>query len=95
MVSTGIKNLGIFLKDKRIAANFSQAEVAKKLGHKTPQFISNWERGLSYPPVKDIKTLAVYFKISPDELFEKILECRIAEVREEFKKELQNLKKKK
>lgn len=44
-------DLAIFLKAQRIGANMSQTELAKQLNC-TPQFISNWENGLSRPTPK-------------------------------------------
>lgn len=46
------------IKDLRIAAGLSQAEVADVLGYSTPQFISNWERGVSLPPYSSCKKLS-------------------------------------
>lgn len=85
--------LGVYLKNKRFNANLSQSEVAKRLGHKTPQFISNWERGLCHPPIKDIKTLAQLFQISAEDLFENILESYLDQIREECRREFFNSKK--
>ena len=42
---------------------------AMKLKYTTPQFISNWERGISHPPIKDIKTIAKVYKVDADYLF--------------------------
>lgn len=48
---------GDFLREKRMKAGLSQKEVALGLGYTTPQFISNWERGLSNPPISSIRKL--------------------------------------
>jgi len=50
--------VGVFLKDLRIRAGLSQLELSLKMGYSTPQFISNWERGVSEPPCKSIKKLS-------------------------------------
>lgn len=76
-----------YLKSLRVEARLSQAEVASMLGHKTPQFISNWERGVCLPPIKDLKTLAGLFSISPEDLFEYVLTVHIDNIRREFRKE--------
>ncbi|MEK2647425.1 helix-turn-helix domain-containing protein [Bdellovibrio sp. BCCA] len=55
--------IGEFLKQKRIAAGLSQADVAEKMGYSTPQFISNWERGVSHPPINALKKLAEIYTI--------------------------------
>jgi transcriptional regulator with XRE-family HTH domain len=62
--------LSAYLNRKRTQAGLTQSEVAATLGYSTPQFISNWERGVSSPPVETIKKLAKIYKSSPEELFE-------------------------
>lgn len=62
-----------FLKEKRESAGMSQGDVAKKLKYTSPQFISNWERGVSCPPIKVLRALAEMYKVSTDELFDLIL----------------------
>ena len=73
-----------FLKDKRIEAGLSQGAVAKKLGYTSPQFISNWERGLSRPPVETLRKVAQIYNISPNEMFDVILKTTIGEVTAEL-----------
>ena len=60
--------LNIYLKRARIKAGLSQGEVAKKLGYTSPQFISNWERGLSSPPMDTLGELVDIYKIPGKEL---------------------------
>ena len=57
------------LKDMREKSGLTQRDIAMKLKYTTPQFISNWERGLSRPPIKDIKTIAKAYKVDADYLF--------------------------
>lgn len=78
--------LAALLKQKRIAAGLSQGDVAMKMGYSTPQFISNWERGIACPPVRDLKKLADILKTSPEELFEVFLEGTISHVTHEMKR---------
>ncbi|WP_413942733.1 helix-turn-helix domain-containing protein [Bdellovibrio sp. HCB-162] len=73
--------LGEFLKAKRGQAGLAQADVAEHLGYSTPQFISNWERGVSMPPINTLKKLGQLYKISADELFEVTLKARVDEVK--------------
>ena len=40
------KEFGAYLKSKRTKAQLSQTEVSEALGYTSPQFISNFERGL-------------------------------------------------
>ena len=62
--------LAKFLKASRGNANLSQLEVADHLGYSTPQFISNWERGVSAPPIETIGALSRLYKVSDEELFD-------------------------
>ena len=57
------------LKDIREKSGLTQRDIAMKLKYTTPQSISNWERGLSHPPIKDIKTIAKAYKVDADYLF--------------------------
>ena len=68
------KNIGKYLKDKRVEANLTQYEVADKLGYSSPQFISNFERGLCSPPLKQLKKIIKLYSIRPCELIELIIE---------------------
>lgn len=62
--------LSDYLSKKRTQSGLTQSEVSQTLGYSTPQFISNWERGVSSPPVETIKKLAKMYNASADELFE-------------------------
>lgn len=78
--------LSDFLKRKRVSAGLSQRDVADKLGYETPQFISNWERGVSYPPVKELGKIAAMYKTSAQELFDLLLNNTIQEVTEDLRR---------
>ena len=80
------KLLANFLKTHRENSGLSQADVAQKLGYTTPQFVSNWERGISAPPFNALKKLAVLYKIDADELFNIMLENKIDEVTTDMKR---------
>lgn len=49
--------LGTFLAEARQAAGFTQREVAAKLQYSSAQFISNFERGISRPPLLKLRFL--------------------------------------
>lgn len=85
-MATKKNKLGKFLKEKRIRAGLSQRGVSKKLGYSTPQFISNWERGVSMPPIDVLKKLGEMYHISADELFEIALNAKVIEVTEDLKR---------
>lgn len=68
------ENLGHYLREKRETAGFTQAEIARKLGYSSPQFISNFERGLCSPPLKNLKVLVKLYKVEPGEVIRLILD---------------------
>lgn len=68
------QSLGNYLKDKRSNTGLTQSEVATKLGYSSPQFISNFERGLCSPPLKNLKTLVKLYKIPVEEIMTLILD---------------------
>ncbi|HEY8272482.1 MAG TPA: helix-turn-helix transcriptional regulator [Pseudobdellovibrionaceae bacterium] len=80
------KSLADFLKNKRIESGFSQLDIAKKLGYTSPQFISNWERGLSNPPIYTLRKLTEIYQIPPDTLFEIALKTIISQITLDMRK---------
>ncbi|MCQ2602664.1 MAG: helix-turn-helix domain-containing protein [Clostridia bacterium] len=59
--------IGIAIKENRIAQNFTQKQLAEKVGV-THAAISFWENGVNIPNVKDCWKIADVFGISIDEL---------------------------
>ena len=57
-----------FLKEARIKAGLTQNDVSSKLGYKTPQYVSNWERGSAKPPKERITELSKILKIRKETL---------------------------
>lgn len=76
--------LATFLKKKRIEAGLTQSEVASELGYSSPQFISNWERGLANPPVFILRNLTKLYKVSADEMFKKLMQEVERDLHSEF-----------
>lgn len=62
------RSLGGFLKRAREKRGLTQHEVAQHLAYSTPQFVSNWERGVSAPPRAALPLLAKHLGISPREM---------------------------
>lgn len=81
-----MNKLAIHLKNARLKAKLSQADVSKRLGYSTPQFISNWERGVSHPPIHSLKTLGALYKVDPESLFDSLLTVTVAEVTRDLKR---------
>lgn len=82
-----------FLKEARAMAGLSQRDVADHLGYSTPQFISNWERGVSIPPVNALKKIAVLYHVSAEEVFNVLLEHTLQEVANDLRRKFQGSKK--
>ena len=55
------------LKELRASRGITQSELAESLSV-TPQTISRWENGQSYPDIEQLPVLASYFDITMDEL---------------------------
>jgi len=68
-----LKEFGAFLKEKREEVGLSQSEVARGLGYSSPQFISNFERGLCSPPLPALKKMLEYYGMSKRELIDLII----------------------
>ncbi len=64
------KIVGTFLKTMRQRAGLTQHDLASKLSYTTAQFISNWERGISLPPLDVLPKLSYLCKIPPRILVE-------------------------
>lgn len=79
-------SLAKFLKEKRENAGLSQKQVSDKLGYTTPQFVSNWERGVSSPPLKTLKKIGELYHVSADDLFKVTLESTIQQVTMDLKR---------
>lgn len=87
--------LSTYLGDKRTQAGLTQSEVSNSLGYSTPQFISNWERGISTPPLETIKKLAKMYSVSSDELFELLLRESLDQVEKTLVKQFYGSSKRK
>ncbi|MGL4738703.1 MAG: helix-turn-helix transcriptional regulator [Cellulosilyticaceae bacterium] len=61
-------NIGQVIKQLRVAQSITQEKLADYL-NVTPQSISKWENGMSYPDITLIPTIAMFFNVTADELF--------------------------
>ncbi|KYG66652.1 hypothetical protein AZI86_06295 [Bdellovibrio bacteriovorus] len=80
-----VKKCGDFLKQSREAQGLSQKNISTMLGYNTSQFVSNWERGLSMPPIPTLRKLAKVYKIDAEVLFNVILEAQVESVTQSLK----------
>lgn len=81
-----------FLKTKREESGLTQQEVATRLGYSTAQFVSNWERGLSYPPIKAIPTISKLYKVDGDKIFNMLLVVAVDLTEKSMKEEYRRMK---
>jgi transcriptional regulator with XRE-family HTH domain len=88
-------SLGSFIKSARIKSGYSQAELALSLGYLSPQFISDWEREVSSPPIKKLPKLAGLLNVKVDFIFDLLVKLSTAQLEETLNKEFKLLKKKK
>ena len=89
-MKTEVNRLAKFLKEKRTVAGLSQKDVATKLGYSTSQFISNWERGISQPPIHTLRTLAKMYGVAADQMFQVLVSATIDQVQEDLKQKFYN-----
>lgn len=60
-------NIGDIIKSKRQKKNMAQTELAEKL-NVTPQAVSRWEMGISYPDIAMVPLISEVLWVSADEL---------------------------
>lgn len=65
------------LKELRLSKGYTQVDVANALGIKQHSY-SGWESGLATPSREKILTLAGYFGVTPDEMFDVFTETKKA-----------------
>ena len=82
MNGQGCKNFGEYLKDMRKIAGVTQGQIAKELGYTSPQFISNYERGLCYPPENNLKQIADIIKLDFEKLVANFISSKAMDMKE-------------
>lgn len=74
------QRLGSRLRTMRKRANLTQREVSEILSLSCPQFISNFERGICYPPDDTLPLLAEMFDRPARELIAITYSARMQEL---------------
>lgn len=62
--------LGKLIAKRRKELKVSQSQLAEALGYSTPQFVSNWERGISKVPVDKFRRISKKLKIQLNQMVE-------------------------
>ena len=75
-----------YLKTKRVSSGYTQGDVASKLGYTSAQFVSNWERGLSLPPILTLKKICALYKINQDDMFQHLVDHSVKELKFDLEK---------
>jgi transcriptional regulator with XRE-family HTH domain len=87
------ETLGSFIRKMRLEKEFSQADLAANLGYTSPQFISDWERGISSPPIKKLHEISVLLEVKVDVLFDLLVTLATQQLVENLSKEFKQIKK--
>ena len=66
--------LGNYLRKAREDNKMSQRQVADALGYTSPQFISNFERGLCSPPLNKLRVLIDLYDLNAGKVMSLILD---------------------
>lgn len=72
------------IKKHRKQVGIKQKEVSAQLGYTSAQFVSNWERGISWPPLKDVNKVCAILKIKPAKLKSLMIKARREEIERAF-----------
>lgn len=76
--------LGSLLKEKRIEKGITQMSLARELGYSSPQFVSNWERGMCSPAFDTLPLVCKILGIPKKEIIEIILDETRSELEANF-----------
>ncbi|MES2768743.1 MAG: helix-turn-helix transcriptional regulator [Bdellovibrionota bacterium] len=79
------KEFGLYLRSLRKKRKISQSELGRQLGT-TPQFICNWERGVSGPSFDTLVLVSKIFKVSEKEILKRLLNYQMKLYISEFNK---------
>ena len=79
------REVGAHLKACRQKAGLTQAGVSKVLGHSSPQFLSNIERGVSVAPILLLAKVVRLYKADPETLQQIILSSQERLLMQKFK----------
>lgn len=79
------QELAVYFKKRREQSGHSQRTVAKELGYSSPQFISNWERGLCGPPLKKLPRIIDLYKLNKGDVVTVMMKAYKKEIERSIK----------
>lgn len=82
MKNSHLETLSKYLYEKRVAKEITQGNLARVLGYASPQFVSNWERGLAKPPLETLKKMIKILDLDVDELLNILMKMEEKRLRE-------------
>jgi transcriptional regulator with XRE-family HTH domain len=78
----------------RKKADLTQIDVAGQLGYSSAQFVSNWERGVSSPPLAAIKKLSKLYSVDPGIFLDLLIAASQEQVEETLRHQFKSIVKK-
>lgn len=73
------------IRKAREQNGLTQWDIAKGMEYTSAQFVSNWERGVSMPPLAELPRVASLVGLTTKELKDRMKACKIKEIELEFK----------
>jgi transcriptional regulator with XRE-family HTH domain len=80
------KEVGKLFKDYRLSADLSQGFVSKQLGYSSPQFLSNFERGLCMLPLPKLKKALDLYSVDGSEVVTLMIDLQADYLKKTFLK---------
>lgn len=68
-----LQTIGDLLAHARLTKNYTQGELAKLLGYSSPQYVSNWERGVCEPPLDKMHLIIKHLDLDPKLVFDQMM----------------------
>ncbi len=75
------KKLGKLFKSNREKNGITQRQASERLGYSSPQFVSNFERGLCALPLKKIKVLIELYEMDANNVANIIIDFQAKMIR--------------
>ena len=82
MKNSRFETLSSYLYEKRVSKGITQGDLANMLGYSSPQFISNWERGLAKPPFDTLRRMIIILELDADKLAAILMKIEEQRIRE-------------
>jgi len=68
--------LGKLFRSERLKSGLSQGKVCRALGYTTPQYLSNFERGLCSMPLEKLKRMIDMYNMDPEEVVKLMMDLQ-------------------